>query len=333
MPPSTWRVLSRSVRGSSHRRDGRPNQDAFASLPLEGFGPSVVVAIADGHGSPRYMRSDLGARMAASVAAQLCEEFVQRDFQDVGQVKTQADEELGRNIVKEWRRRVDSHLKGSPLAQNELSSLDESGRKQLQEHPFVAYGSTFIAASVTQSFLLLLQLGDGDVLCVSSEGQVSRPIDKDPSLVGNETTSLGGLRRQKGGDGALSDPWRDIVSRVIPLGEGQGPALVMLSTDGYSNSFSTESAPDSFTRVAGDMFKAIREEGAEAVEDDLFEWMRETSDKGSGDDVTVALLWRPAMLAVPQNGPALGASRVAESDAPAQAGAPASDAPTTRPNE
>ncbi len=45
-------------------------------------------------------------------------------------------------------------------------------------------------------------------------------------------------------------------------------------------------------RSAVTCWRLIRTEGLEAVEANLEEWLREASDQGSGDDVTLALICR-----------------------------------------
>jgi hypothetical protein len=67
------------------------------------------------------------------------------------------------------------------------------------------------------------------------------------------------------------------------------PGIVLLSTDGYSNSFATA---DDFLRVGSDYMQAIRTEGAEAVEKKLPAWLQEASREGSGDDITVGIIYR-----------------------------------------
>ena len=43
------------------------------------------------------------------------------------------------------------------------------------DDPMRAYGATLLAALITPNYLLLLQLGDGDILIVDSAGRVARP--------------------------------------------------------------------------------------------------------------------------------------------------------------
>ena len=67
MSAASWRVTSASRRGSSHG-DDVPNQDAVrcASVADSGGHPTLVVAVSDGHGGKRYVRSDIGSQYAVA---------------------------------------------------------------------------------------------------------------------------------------------------------------------------------------------------------------------------------------------------------------------------
>ena len=66
-----------------------------------------------------------------------------------------------------------------PFSDTELSVLvsgdSPANRKAIDERPEVAYGTTPIACLITTGFVIYLQIGDGDVLSISSEGEVFRP--------------------------------------------------------------------------------------------------------------------------------------------------------------
>ena len=130
---------------------------------------------------------------------------------------------------------------------------------------------------ITPHYLLLLQLGDGDILIVDSASRVSRPpIPNDPRLIANQTTSLCG-----------ATAWLDMRAHFQAFAT-RPPALVMLSTDGYVNSFADE---EGFFAAATDILDHIRQEGADATRAQLPGWLRATSRGGSGDDISVGLAY------------------------------------------
>jgi hypothetical protein len=72
---------------------------------------------------------------------------------------------------------------------------------------------------------------------------------------------------------------------------GHSLALVILSTDGYANSFEKEG---DFLKAGTDYLHLIRTKGIEHVNERLEQWLLETSQKGSGDDITVGIVIAPA---------------------------------------
>src|SRR5271155_888255 len=78
-----WVMLGSSVQGASHKRTGVPNQDAIFAEPRIDVAPAMVVAspplilaVSDGHGSPRSFRSDTGANAAVQIAVERTREFI-----------------------------------------------------------------------------------------------------------------------------------------------------------------------------------------------------------------------------------------------------------------
>jgi hypothetical protein len=109
------------------------------------------------------------------------------------------------------------------------------------------------------------------------------PLPKDDRLFGNETTSL-----------CLPESWSDFRFRLLPIDSNNPyPALILLSTDGYANSFSQDSE---FEKVGTDLLEIICEhpdglqEGISSIQENLPNWLSIASEKGSGDDTTVGIL-------------------------------------------
>jgi serine/threonine protein phosphatase PrpC len=277
---SQWQVVGQSVRGASHERSGMPNQDAIGWLPDSGVGPSLVLAVADGHGSARYSRSDVGASLAVQTATQLIHEFLagQAEADNLSMIKRAAEEWLPRALVRAWLAAVSEHVQANPLSEIELEALgrgNSDSSQSLGEQLTIAYGATILAAAVADAFVLYLQLGDGEILTVTDRGEVSKPLAKDDRLFANETTSL-----------CAPDAWRDFRVGFQPITNAQ-PALILLATDGYPNSFRDESG---FLKVGSDILEIIRAEGLGKVNDSLEGWLTDSTNAGSGDDVTLGIL-------------------------------------------
>lgn len=278
-----WRVVGRSVRGASHHRAGLPNQDSLGWLQRSGPGEFLIVAASDGHGSAKYFRSHTGSRLAIEAALALAQEFVegQEASTTLSAIKRTAEERLPQELTRKWREAVGRDLNDAPLTTEELETLakadSDAARSSIEANPVHAYGATILLTVVMQSFILYFQLGDGDILIVSESGEVTRPLQKDERLFANETTSL-----------SSTSAWSDFRISFQALA-GQPPALILMSTDGYANSFQDE---EGFLKVGSDILDMIRSDGLDKVDESLEAWLTEATDKGSGDDVTLAIICR-----------------------------------------
>ncbi|HEX8088193.1 MAG TPA: PP2C family serine/threonine-protein phosphatase [Blastocatellia bacterium] len=288
-----WLVIGSSVIGASHIRAGLPNQDAVGWLQKTGAGRSLIVAASDGHGSAKYFRSHVGSRLAVEAAIALGQEFLngQPDIKNLSAIKRTAEERLPREMSRRWTEAVEAHIKSSPISAEEMDALEKkdgvAAREAIQEKPSHAYGATILIVLVEESFILYLQLGDGDILLVSDGGDVERPLPKDERLFANETTSL-----------SSQNAWSDFRFSFQTL-VGPPPALILLSTDGYANSFISDEA---FLKIGKDFLDMIRADGLDKVNANLETWLSEASAAGSGDDITLAIVCRTDALSSPGHG-------------------------------
>lgn len=307
-----WRAIGQSVRGASHVRAAMPNQDAWRCLPASAKGPPLILAVSDGHGSARSFRSHIGSEQAVAIAAWVLQDLLdgQPDPLNLSAIKRTAEERLPQEIVRRWQEAVDKDRAEQPFTEGELAAVaQKQGVKaaaEVEANPRLAYGATLLVVLVTAPFILYLQLGDGDILAISESGEVERPLPEDARLFANQTTSL-----------CLPEAWRDFRIRfqVLP---GPPPALILLTTDGYANSFVNDAA---FLKVGSDIWDIIRAEGLEAVRANLEGWLNHASVTGSGDDITLGLLCRAELLPTPEE-----LARLQQ--LAAQAAVPAPDAPS-----
>ncbi len=312
--------MGETVPGASHLRAGIPNQDAILQVRESGRGLPLVVSVSDGHGSRKCLRSARGSRFAVRRAAPLVGEFLEesRGRADHAQLESRAKEELTREFVKRWREAVEADLKARPFTDEELETLERSdgpgARKLVETNPPLAYGATFLTVAVADSFVLYVQLGDGAILNVSESGQVVGALPEDERLFANETTSL-----------CTPDAEQNFRVRLQPFA-GPPPALILLSTDGYVNSFS-ESA--GFFKVGSDLLEMLRADGFDHVNANLKGWLEEATRSGSGDDCTLGLICRMDALGKVEARPAAEGPAVEESppSPPAARGANATTPP------
>ena len=272
---TAWRTLKASVRGAAHIRVGLPNQDAVRVVRFHDDVP-LIMALADGHGSAKSFRSRRGARLAVVVAQKVCGYLFQ--LGNPSQIKHWAEQQLPLALVRLWQAQVAKSLQRLPFTPAELEPLDAAARRQVEALPALAYGTTLLTVVIAANFILYLQLGDGDILTVSASGEVERPLPKDERLIANQTTSL-----------CSAKAWNEAQVYFQTLA-GAPPALILAATDGYANAYRDDA---SFQQVARDYWTLLRDEGVEAVKPYLKDWLNEASQQGSGDDISVGIIWRP----------------------------------------
>ena len=272
--PAAWRVLTATERGAAHVATGLPNQDAVAASPIAPHG--AAAAVADGHGHPRHFRSSRGSRLAVTVAYEAAQELTDRldRFTAGGQIERETRTVLVPAIAERWRAAVSQDLGAEPF-----TPAQESSRAAAGDDAVIAYGSTLLLAVVWRQWLVLAQIGDGDIVAIRSDGGALLPVPGDPVLDGRQTTSLCGPRAVDEFRVAIVD-----LSCTALLG-------VMLATDGYGNAQLADPWPGVFSR---DLSELLRSCDPESLADQLPVWAgRCASAEGSGDDTSIALLLAP----------------------------------------
>ncbi len=272
------RVTGKSTRGRSHKNKGLPNQDAIKWL-FDNERKYLILAVSDGHGSKKSFFSNLGSEFAVEVA---CEEALKLALTMEDKplnTLSEDDEKLFRNrLIEQWKIKVNRHLEENPdlfnISLNKIDSDDDSVFESI--NVLQAYGATLILALVTESYCHLWQLGDGDIILTENMNKPFRPLPPDDRLFANQTTSL-----------CIENAWKDFRYKAVELPASQN-TLLMLSTDGYCNSFEND---DGFLQVASDIQDIIQENGFSYLEENLESWLTEASASGSGDDVTAAFIF------------------------------------------
>ncbi|MCO5166629.1 MAG: protein phosphatase 2C domain-containing protein [Planctomycetes bacterium] len=247
--------------GAKHVRDGKVCQDAI--LGHRDYS-RVVLAVADGHGTS--LHGEVGAQCAVEVAVEHLARFATElpPGADLQAVHRFAEHPLRVQLVREWTARVRKHA-GDANA------------------PLKPYGTTLIFALATPTFLLVGQLGDGDVLLVTPDQRVLRPVPSDATSFADETASM-----------CQPEAWSSM--RVVTRGAPVDEALLIMSTDGYSKSYASDEV---FDRIGPDYLTMVRDEGIEAVEGSLKGFLEAVTSGGSGDDIAFGLLHWPARPGCP----------------------------------
>jgi hypothetical protein len=269
-----WLALTASQLGAAHQAAGLPNQDAVAARQIRP--DALAAAVADGHGHRRHFRSARGSRFAVAVACEAAQELGARldDFEAARQIESEALGNLVPAITRRWREAVRADVAADPFTAQE-EALRSGGDDAL-----IAYGSTLLLAIAGRRWLVLVQIGDGDIVGIQSDGRALLPVPPDPSLDGQQTTSLCGPRAEDDFRVAVVD-----TSATALLG-------ALLVTDGYGNAQAADPWADA---VCADLAGLISDRTPEWLVGQLPLWAgRCASTDGSADDTTIALLIAPS---------------------------------------
>ena len=261
-------VFGKSVQGASHIRSNTECQDNNKKIICDDG--TVILAVADGHGSKNCPYSRTGSKIAVNVFCDiLCELYKSYQNQQellLSYLNREGDTTISKAVDSEWKRRViERHKKNKreikklPNGEDDLNSV------------FKQYGSTLLGVLITEEFIFAFQLGDGDICYVDSNG-LEMVIEPD-KILGVETHSL-----------SRDNAWEKVITVVRRMHVKEtAPALFCLSTDGYANSYKTEEA---FHSTITEYLSLLNEHGAKVIEANLHGWLSETSSMGCGDDIT-----------------------------------------------
>jgi len=266
-------VFGESVQGASHKRNEIECQDSMKKIEFDDG--SVILAVADGHGSKSCPFSKSGSSIAVNVFCKVMQEFYTGYKDNLEMLLTylnrEGDTKVAQAVDDEWKRRVlIAHTKNKRDVP--LTSEGEKDKVEIYKE----YGTTLVGLLITPIFLFAFQIGDGDITYVDNDG-IEEVLVSD-KILGTETHSLSKV-----------DSWKKAITVVRRRNIDESiPSLFMLSTDGFSNSYKNE---EEFKKTCADYFEMTKQHGCEVIGANLKGWLSETSEQGCGDDITLLMCY------------------------------------------
>jgi serine/threonine protein phosphatase PrpC len=289
--PLKWLVYSKSVTGASHSLTGYSNQDSI-QWKQSRDSETIVMSVADGHGSDIHFRSKIGSLIAVKTAvATLFRLFHNQpiEIDNVSQIKDIVRYSVPRLLVHNWVDEVQRHVQKHPFSNNEIDLiLEKKGPFMLEKiinNPKIAYGSTLLTAVITKNYFIFFQLGDGDILIVDNNRNI-RNMSSNNYFGSDTKSSIESIIHTE--SLCMDNSWLEFKTGIFDF-YALKPKLILLSTDGYCNSFNNESG---FLKIGLDYLDFIEECGYSYLSKNLYDILRQTSQKGSGDDITLGLIYR-----------------------------------------
>ena len=263
------KAISACVQGASHKRQNLECQDSCKIDVLEnGY---IILAVADGHGSSSCPRSKQGSQFAVETFCLILKDLLLRnnDLSSISSYLTrEGDTTLAIKIEQEWKDRVFRDYWGFESGSIETTA-DEKGL-------FKKYGTTLLGVVISDELLFSFQVGDGNIVIVDDDKV--QPLIEPDKILGVETHSL-----------SRKNAWiKAKTSLIMRNPQHQNDLLIIVSTDGFINSFASQ---NDYNFACNSYLQNIKEYGLEEVEKSLPSWLDETSELGSGDDITLALVY------------------------------------------
>ena len=101
-------------------------------------------------------------------------------------------ERLKKSIKQCWDNKVEKDLKDNPIKEEELEELSDKVRAYYASGRGLenVYGATLLATAICKDLWIILHIGDGVILSISSEGKYLEPIVYDPKSESGEPSSI-----------------------------------------------------------------------------------------------------------------------------------------------
>jgi serine/threonine protein phosphatase PrpC len=270
--------FAETVTGHNHVKVRKECQDYSSTYEDDLM---TVAVIADGHGSDDYPRTAIGSKCAVLVVIEAIKEFVltvhaeglKLDRDDESSLNSYM-RELESNILKRWHEKIEAHIQANPFNDYELQTVSQKYKERYRtgKHNSKAYGTTVIAVCYTDNFWFGLQIGDGKCIRITKDGCSDEPIPWDDNCHDNITTSL------------CDD---DAINEFRFYFDSNLPAAIFVGTDGIDDSYSSV---EELQTVYLSMLSNILIIDKEQFQKELLIYLIQITQKGSGDDVSVAII-------------------------------------------
>ena len=268
-------------RGSSHILTGKPCQDYAASQYTKDYAIGIV---ADGHGSNKHFRSERGSKFAVEVTMTILQEFLSSTRNMTLLPNGDWQKQIAASVISHWNDRIEVDKTTEPFTGEELQSLKDSERQQIEDGKWQsAYGTTLIAIVRTKECFFGLQIGDGKCVVADSNGNPSQPIPWDDKCFLNQTTSL-------------CDSDAVNLFRFVYQTENL-PIAAFVASDGVDDTYPMDERLYEFYRAVWKMFR----DDPKGAKDDLQSFLPKMSEQGSHDDISIAGIISPPHMSWFQN--------------------------------
>jgi hypothetical protein len=265
-----FKGMNVTVMGRSHEENGTVCQDSSGYAVYPNYAISIV---ADGHGSKKHFRSDVGSNLAVKSSIEAMADFL-GDFNSfVKNFKESPDKVLKmiqKNIISRWNDKIMQHYNNTPVTDKEKSLFPtEEEFKDIKIESY--YGTTLIIGVMCANFSFGLQIGDGSLVLINENGKVEMPIVDDETHPANITASM------------CNSNAIDLFNSFYTFTR---PTALLTSTDGLYTSFESRGSFEEYNLIAISMLENVQE-----AEDSIKSNLSKRTKYGSRDDISLSIVF------------------------------------------
>lgn len=267
--------FSNSITGASHTAKNLVCQDSSAYFSGEEYAAAVV---ADGHGSKKHFRSNIGSKFAVESALEVIARFYSdpaefnRYFPDNHKMVLR---NIERQIISEWNAKVAEHYQNNPVTMQEKQKF---GKAEFESIPVESYyGTTLVAAVAGKGFTFGFQVGDGSLVGVFEDGETSMLIDYEESNPANITSSI----CNSNAIAMFADFYTD----------KKQPLALFVSTDGLYTSFGSDSDFLDYHTIIASQLSEFADFETSVVRN-----LQKRSNYGTQDDISLSCVYDAELI-------------------------------------
>lgn len=151
----------KSVMGASHKRKPNPvcQDRSRIYTKIEGV---TILAVADGHGNSFCLYSDEGVQKAVNSFVNVITDVLKSydgNKESLFPLLDSVERTLAKRICQNWKQNKSNSSIRKALIKTNQDKVD-----------YGLYGTTLLGAATTEEFMLIFQLGDGDIMQVDETG-------------------------------------------------------------------------------------------------------------------------------------------------------------------
>ena len=174
--------------GASHVAKGIVCQDSSAHKITDRY---AIAVVADGHGSKKHFRSNIGSQCAVEATIETIDRFYENaeEFEaNLPKNHKRIIRNIERQIIAAWNSKIMKHLEEHPVTVVEKKPFTQDEFDNISPESY--YGTTLIAAVAAKNFTFGVQIGDGSFVAIMEDGEAIMPMEYEEANPANVTASM-----------------------------------------------------------------------------------------------------------------------------------------------